>query len=103
MKDFSILENYVSKLISKFGSNLGIEKCELRIYDYSFNSLRASPGFIQIPENYSKLIGLHAALIFRNPIFFPIQYNANLRNLCSSKVRNLGKKRKTNCKTINDN
>jgi len=70
MPDYSYIAQHIDRVINKFGKNLEIEHCEVKIDEYSFNSPQALSYGIQLPKQYLDFINLNCNLIFCNQNIF---------------------------------
>ena len=70
MPDCSYIAHHIHRIINKYGINLEIEHCEVKIDEYSFNSPQALSYGIQVPKQYLDFINLNCNLIFCNQNIF---------------------------------
>lgn len=66
MKDYNYWIEHVQKFIEEFGSNLGIDYCELRIDDFIQNYPQEIFSVIQMPNHYLYFLNLHSNMILCN-------------------------------------
>lgn len=77
MPDYSYIAHHIDRVIDKYGTELEIDNCEVRIDDYAFNSPQALSFAIQIPKQYLDFINLNCNLIFCNQNIFKNIGNAD--------------------------